>query len=101
MGCGCKKKKITYDNDGEVIKDKITLGTIIKKSILMILFLITSPLILLIIWGIGINSIVGGNFNIIDILIQSVNKKNDENVIEDAEEYNIEDLELLDTEIIK
>ena len=100
MGCGCKKRVdadgITYE-----VKEKITLFNIIKKFIIIALFLLISPIILILIWVIGINSIVGSNLDIINVMINAISKKNKNQEIVDEEDYNIEDLELVDVEVVK
>jgi len=96
MGCGCKDKTIKIEDKVEIPM----LRKIINVVSMSLFIIIISPIIFIVIWVMGINSAIGGNYNpIISIAKSLSNKKEDKDEI--SEDFNPNDYELLDVEVIK
>lgn len=103
MGCGCKKGSI-----GEVESiennNKLTLTNIVESISLLILLVILTPLILILIWVIGVNSILNRDFKILGPLFKKYiesRKKDGEEMDEYINEDNMDEYELENVDIIK
>lgn len=92
MSCGCKgKKKGTTE-----IKTPLKIGNAIITTILLV---ILSPILLIVIWVVIINSSIEGNSDPLSYIIKRFNKDVDEE--EESEEFDPNEYELVDVEVIK
>lgn len=102
MGCGCKKT--TIGGTEEITKNEgITLGKIGRASLMVIVLLILTPFLLIGIWWFGLLWIFNKDFNLLSAMSEQYMKyqnKEEINTNQD-EEFNIDDYELVDVEVIK
>jgi len=97
MGCNCKDKSVKDENETE---NKLPIFTKIVNIIaISSLMIILSPVIFIIIWVMGINSAVGGNYNPLIEIAKKISGRKEEDEI--SEDLDPDDYELLDVEVIK
>tara|TARA_R110000772_G_C13135555_1_gene423377 strand:- start:83 stop:400 length:318 start_codon:yes stop_codon:yes gene_type:complete len=105
MGCGCKDDNKSPDllnqETGELnIKGKLLkLPTALAVTLGII---IISPFLLIMIWFIAIKSVFGKDSNIIDMMLMKFqNKKDIDEPEEELGEFNEDDYEIVNVDIIK
>jgi uncharacterized protein YacL len=101
MGCGCKGKQNEVIEESPKLTTKYVLKKIASSIVVGIILFILTPFIVIMIWYLGMKMIIGTD----DDYIGMINKKygyNREKKSEPIEEeFNPDDYELLDVEVIK
>tara|TARA_R110000796_G_scaffold40062_6_gene99424 strand:+ start:22162 stop:22476 length:315 start_codon:yes stop_codon:yes gene_type:complete len=103
MGCGCKDKKVSQKNgENEKVNNgfKEVISKMLLSVVLLIVLIITSPLLMLVIWYLAISSIYGKNSDILNLIFKAYNKKTKDKDDDLDEEYNPEDYELVGVDVI-
>lgn len=98
MGCNCKQTAIKSDikiNENEFLVFKI-----LKGFAFSILLTCISPIILILIWIFGMNTAFNGDMNVLLYAVKKY-KNHKKDIMDDANNFNSEDYELADIDVIK
>lgn len=105
MGCGCKgDKKVSPDLLNQETGELNIKGKLLKIPTALLVTLgliIISPFLLIMIWVIAIKSVFGKNSNIIDMMLMNFKNKKGKNEPEEIIDFNEDDYEMVNVDIIK
>jgi len=106
MGCGCKGEKISPEMINQGTGELNLKGKLLKLPLALLmtlLIVVISPIILVIVWYMAINSVFGKDRNVIDLLLFKNFKKKPEEITntEEEDDFNEDDYEMVGIDIIK
>lgn len=105
MGCGCKGKTSKLVKEPVEKTPTYYFKRIASVILVSMILLILTPVIVIMIWYLGFKMIIGTDADYIGMLVEKYSKfKNRNEYLEKEEEvteFNPDDYELLDVEVIK